>query len=301
MGGRCEKGWADEATPCEDGDRCTEGEECNGLGECVGTPVDSDDGDVCTDDRCEEGEGCVHDWNEAPCDDRNACTIEDICGGGLCRGTPVQCDSPPANECSPDGTRMISYSSHGLCADGNCVYAQQVVLCANGCVGGVCQGEDPCSVLDCTQAPRCLKSPGVCVGGRCVYEYDDGASCEEDDPCTVGEECRQGVCSGYPVVCNQPPPDQCADGKHLKDWSVNGWCDQGTGQCPYPYTMVECPGGCVDGPCVEGLGLWQSDLTPGGPWVMTGHTYGLSCVMESWVMGARTSSATYTLEAGFEP
>ena len=45
-----------------------------------------DDGNACTDDYCEDGQ-CVHPPNVATCDDGDACTVGDVCGGGVCGGT----------------------------------------------------------------------------------------------------------------------------------------------------------------------------------------------------------------------
>jgi uncharacterized delta-60 repeat protein len=48
--------------PCRDGDACTDGDACDGAGTCVGgTPVDCDDGDLCTQDTCDPATGCQND------------------------------------------------------------------------------------------------------------------------------------------------------------------------------------------------------------------------------------------------
>jgi hypothetical protein len=50
-----------EGTLCTDGEPCTDPDVCH-LGKCTsGGPTTCDDGDRCTVDRCQEGEGCRHD------------------------------------------------------------------------------------------------------------------------------------------------------------------------------------------------------------------------------------------------
>ena len=60
---------------------------------------DCDDGNVCTDDVCNEGV-CEHTNNTADCDDGNLCTENDVCQNGVCTGIPIEC--PPGQVCDPD-------------------------------------------------------------------------------------------------------------------------------------------------------------------------------------------------------
>jgi hypothetical protein len=48
-------------------------------GECVGEPLDCDDGNPCTDDACDPAQGCSSTPNEAPCEDGDPCTSGDGC------------------------------------------------------------------------------------------------------------------------------------------------------------------------------------------------------------------------------
>ena len=77
--------------PCEDGDACMIGDSCV-LGVCVaGEPVDCGDDDVCTDDSCDPGSGCVHLYNTLPCDDGLFCTVNEVlCGWDLRRWKPTR-------------------------------------------------------------------------------------------------------------------------------------------------------------------------------------------------------------------
>jgi len=75
---------------CQDGSGCTTGDMCE-AGVCVaGTPVNCDDGNVCTKDGCDPVVVCTHAILDAVvCDDGLACTVGDLCSSGTCKGTPL--------------------------------------------------------------------------------------------------------------------------------------------------------------------------------------------------------------------
>ncbi len=126
---------AGASASCDDGDPCTE-DSCEG-GQCRATAMSCDDGNACTDDACVEGE-CVHTVVPGkPCDDTNACTVDDICTGWQCIGAAVDCED--GNDCTFD----ICFEEHG------CV--------ATPGTGQACDDDDPC-----TEGDAC--SVGVCVG-----------------------------------------------------------------------------------------------------------------------------------------
>jgi hypothetical protein len=286
------------AGKCDDGKACTVKDACEGK-ECKGTPVDCDDGDPCTDDACVEGTGCTHPLNAAPCDDLNACTKDDTCSEGACAGTPITCTEGKPNECN--GAVLTSYGKPGACDGGTCVYPKQVVACSQGCANGQCVG-DPCEGIDCSSRPDVCFGPGTCVAGQCNYPYlDDGEACGDGKACTTADACASGVCVGAPVVCKTPLSDECLDAKTLKAWRMEGTCVEPGGTCSYAWDPVACPGGCVDGVCVETLGLLQSELTSGGLLGMTSADKESSCVLPGWAEPAPMKSGTYRMTAGFEP
>jgi hypothetical protein len=88
---------------CDDGDACTTGDACSG-GTCVGTPINCNDSNPCTDDACSGGV-CTHGFNTAPCGSGNACTGIGACSGGACLpGAPLDCDDHDictTDSCSP--------------------------------------------------------------------------------------------------------------------------------------------------------------------------------------------------------
>jgi len=285
---------------CEDGLDCTENDQCVDMN-CEGSPVDCEDGDPCTDDTCEEGTGCIHTPNTAPCDDLSPCTIDDACSNGLCAGSPKVCDQPPDNGCQDDWT-AVAYSDVGICdADGVCDYLPQEIDCTpDNCVDGACPG-DPCLGVDCSVPPGPCFAPGTCTDGSCTFPYADDEPCNDENPCTDTDICDSGVCSGTLLVCNDPPPDICLDTTSLQDYHLQGACNQQDGLCEYPWEEVTCGSGCVDGLCIENLGLLQSAMTPGGHIGLSSESYGLSCVMPGWYESGTMGSTVYVLDAGFQP
>jgi hypothetical protein len=286
---------------CDDGKNCTQSDTCVD-GACQGVPFDCDDGDPCTDDLCEEGPGCVHVPNSAPCDDLNPCTAGDVCHGGSCSGQPIACNDAPASTCTGDGSARIVHSLPGVCSGGTCEYVQQIVPCSQGCADGLCLGVEPCTGVDCSKAPSaCFETPGTCVDGTCRFGFRDGIPCDDGLACTAAETCHGGVCAGGPVACHSPPPDTCDGGKHLKAWKPAGSCGEPEGNCTYSFELTECAGGCVDGVCLDTLGLLQAGLTPAGAAGLTDGTHELSCAMPGWLPGEKAESGVYLLQAGFEP
>ena len=77
---------------------------CLSNGEC-------DDGNPCTDDRCDRANGCVHSNNAEPCDDGDTCTSADACRSGTCTGAAVSCTD--ADHCTTDRCETAAGCVHG--------------------------------------------------------------------------------------------------------------------------------------------------------------------------------------------
>ncbi|PIE66086.1 MAG: hypothetical protein CSA24_00970, partial [Deltaproteobacteria bacterium] len=228
-------------TACEDDDPCTLVGQCS-AGVCVGAgEVDCDDGNPCTDDRCEAGVGCVTTFHSGGCDDGSACTSGDTCFQGKCVGQLVSCD---------DGNP---------CTDDRCDEAL-------GCVS--VNNDNPCLDGDaCTTNDHC--EDGVCVGttipGCAGPECGDGI-CQADEDCvTCNQDC--------PTCCPPGEVASCTGGCTYADWVGDGTCDpfldcQETGwdggDCePDCLELVDCVGNCVS-PDLVGDGTCQ-DGSDGGP------------------------------------
>jgi hypothetical protein len=123
--------YADYPGPCyDDNNPCTD-DRCDPVIGCVNTPIDCDDHNPCTDDSCDYYAGCIHVESTAGCDDANACTTGDVCGGGTCHpGAPVICDD--ANPCTDDSCDPAI----------GCVYVNNTAACDDG---NACTTGDRCA------------------------------------------------------------------------------------------------------------------------------------------------------------
>jgi cysteine-rich repeat protein len=133
--------FANNAASCDDGDACTTLDVC-ALGNCVGgSAPDCDDSNLCTDDSCDPGTGCVNADNSAVCEDGNACTISDVCLLGSCvGGSPLGCDDSDA------------------CTDDSC---DPGTGCLNADNTASCDDNDPCTAESCDELTGCGHAPIV--------------------------------------------------------------------------------------------------------------------------------------------
>ena len=221
---------------CMDGDACTIGDHCQ-TGVCLGTPIDCDDGNPCTDDACDGLGGCLYESNYVPCDDDDPCTLGDQCADEICTGTTVPCD------CQEDGD-CAALDDGDLC-NGTlmCELAQVPYKCVI----------DPMTVVECPQpegnSAICKQSHCDSATGQCSFvPANEGHPCDEGDFCTIGDKCQQGECApGVSANCNDGNP--CTDDS----------CDSGTGCHNDPNTQPCQDGdactvsdGCAGGQCVPG-------------------------------------------------
>lgn len=188
---------------CKDGDSCTVGDHCL-AGECVGSPIQCDDSNPCTDDSCDGLGGCSFEHNNSDCDDGDPCTVADECNLGLCGGVAIACDCLTDADCGPleDGdkcngtltcnTEKVPYQCQ--------VNPETIVTCPGP------QGDQTACL-----AAACDPATGVCS----VVPANDGFACDDGDACTLGELCLDGACQGGgAALCNDQNPctDDSCDG-----------------------------------------------------------------------------------------
>jgi hypothetical protein len=161
---------------------------------------------------------------DLPCDDGDACTLNDVCTVYGCQGEPKDCGD--GLECTFD-----------ICSDGVCSNVMKPGWCY---IWGLCwldgaaNPNNPC--LECITAQR-----------KFVWSNDDSNACNDGNPCTVNDGCEAGVCRGKQASCD--------DGKVC----TLDFCDNG--QCWHqPMNAVACDDGnlctigdmCISGQCVPG-------------------------------------------------
>jgi hypothetical protein len=188
IGLSCESFPADAGEVCrEAANECDLVESCNG--ESLACPTDrkrpngsscTDDGNVCTDNICQNGE-CVAVFNSVACaDDGNPCT-DDVCAGGACTH-PAK---PNGTTCTDDGNPC----TNDLCQGGQCVHPAKTD--GTACPGGACRGGQ--CVPTAGAAGGC--GGATCAGGRlcCDGAYIDPAS-DQQHCGGCGKVCRRGRC-----------------------------------------------------------------------------------------------------------
>ncbi|MBE2248082.1 MAG: lamin tail domain-containing protein [Myxococcus sp.] len=201
---------------CAGADLCNSAALCDGAGACQpGTPVVCNDGNPCTNDRCEPSLGCI-----APpaatgtsCSDGNQCNGVEACNGsGACQtGTPLNCnDSNPctSDSCAPaTGCSNAPLAAGTSCADSNACNGLE--LCS---AAGVCQAGTP---LDCNDSNACTADACNMATGCENLPEPVGTSCLDANRCNGAEACNgAGVCqAGTPLDCNDNQActsDSCA-------------------------------------------------------------------------------------------
>ena len=237
----------DDTNLCDDLNPCTLNDHCV-SGMCTGTLNSCNDNNICTTDSCDSNTGnCINSNNVLPCTDGNACTVGDVCSGGIClSGLPTICNDN--NQCTDDscntlnGNCIFSVNDNNLCDDGD--------LCTNDiCLNGTCVS----TALVCDDNNECTTDSCNSITGNCLFQ-PNSILCDDSDTCTENDTCTNGICLGSPLDCSSPNPcitgvcwdGECEFSNNLKP------CDD-LNSCTFNDT---CSGGVCSGtpvPCDDGL------------------------------------------------
>ncbi len=174
--------------------------QCDGDEACPAT--------TCGVGRCVDGLCTTVPGNDGgACDDEDPCTTGDTCLGGTCSGAG-------ALVCGDDD----------LCTEDSCTPG---VGCAF--VPKNCDDSNACTTDECKPAVGCLSSPVTCPTSDnpceqpscdttlgCGFEPRDlNTACNDEDPCTNNDRCRNGSCAGDALDCddgNACTADACLAG-----------------------------------------------------------------------------------------
>jgi hypothetical protein len=285
-GGKC-KGKANEFGQCigqilsckggkvECGAPVAKPEKCNGLDDnCDGTTDEGlcDDGDPCTQDKCNTDGSCKHQKLAGmACDDGSVCSQTDKCVAGKCVGANLlDCDDHDA--CSTDSCDPLSGCKHTPNSAKNCKDDGNVCTTdtceAGSCVhppvkeGSPCPDDNQICTVDVCENKQCLHiakdgkkcaddgvacTNDVCENKVCVHPVADGLVCDDGNPCTTKDKCLNGKCLAGPLK-------ECDD---KNDCTVEA-CNPKTGGCdkkhnnyaPCTASSKECSKGvCWGGTC----------------------------------------------------
>jgi len=250
---RCEEGSCCPTEPCSEALQCQTQECAWGTFRCQ---YDTDAGETLW---ATEGESCT---------DTDACTLDDVCVQGECRGAPLACEDPQPAECR--GDQRVSYRAPGTCQAGLCQYEEVVEDCPDGCSAGLCNGDpcsgatcddgNPCTVDSCVPGTGCAFDPladgtdcgvcAACLSGSCAYDSSQHAECGVCQKCTALNTCGfqsntedlKDECNGGGCVrenCNGSGSCLRADGY---DCGTCAACDGGS--CVYDSTQHADCGVC---------------------------------------------------------
>lgn len=147
---------------------------------------DCNDQNPCTYERCNEGHLCEYTTNIAACEDGDPCTENDMCDQGVCIPGQNICTCETVSDCAV-------YEDGDLC--------NGILICQ----GAVCI-VDTSTVIYCDSSQDTVCSTNTCQpeSGQCqmFIHQDDGVQCDDQDPCTEGTTCNQGLCLGAEICCN---------------------------------------------------------------------------------------------------
>ena len=244
---------------CDDGNICTVSDFCVG-GTCAGEAKSCDDFNPCTNDSCDKVKGCMNlNAVGGSCNDGDACTSQDICGSGVCKGSAITCND--ANVCTNDSCDKTFGCTHDAntagCDDGN-ICTEGDVCASKACGAGPkvkgCDDKNPCTFDSCDKAKGCTYLTGAqkcddgnpcttdsCDAGTGACKHEKKANC-----CTVASECDDGKpCSKEGCMadgtCKVVSDACCVDGAQCNDGQL---CTTDTcvgGVCK-SADAVPCPG-----------------------------------------------------------
>ncbi|MBI5543277.1 MAG: LamG domain-containing protein [Deltaproteobacteria bacterium] len=175
----------------------------------------------CGNGTCEAGENCVSCSGDCACSAPQTCNV-----------AARACCTPSCNgkQCGPDGCGGTcgSCDSGDLCILDDCI-AGQCQHTPRNCNDGNACTVDGCQAGSCTYAPLNCDDGKLCTQDTCDpaagCQYASGSgSCEDGDPCTVGDVCNFGLCVPGPREpgCCQP---RCDETQCLND-GCGGPCSQ---------------------------------------------------------------------------
>jgi hypothetical protein len=248
---------------CNDGNSCTI-DLCDAFVGCVhipdlnpcctGTVSVCDDGDPCTTDLCDpETASCAYEFNNALCNDGNACTVNDACDEGVCSGTPRNCDDGnpcTINTCDPIRGCRTEFANGIPCDNGiDCTFDDV-------CLDGVCTvGRSEC-VCDPTFASSVVILTSVAIGTGGV----PGQGLDVDlNPATCSPRgCSGGIdnaLSALAGLANEPLAEAVASGSfallaELDSLVLN------------PFRMAVYTGDAVDDTCEPSSGTCSYLVSP---------------------------------------
>ncbi len=141
--------------------------------------------------------------DNTPCNDGNACHLDDTCQSGVCLpGSTIQCAA--SDQCHVQGTcdPATGTCSNPLAFDGTACNDGNSCDINDTCLAGVCVSG---GTVQCVAQDQCHQ-PGVCdqSTGQCSNPVvADGTPCSDGNACHLDDTCQSGVCTaGVTFSCD---------------------------------------------------------------------------------------------------
>ncbi|MFT7579954.1 MAG: hypothetical protein ACI9MR_001621 [Myxococcota bacterium] len=214
-------------TACDDGNPCTSADKCDAAGVCAGSGNACDDGLTCTTDTCDDAGGCTSTLLQGFCMSGNDDAI--VC---VADTQPVPGNSCQICDTSGDAPMFTALADGMACSDGDACTTQET------CNAGVCVAA---GALDCAV-------DNVCLAGSCdpmlgCVTSNTTTSCDDADPCSIGDTCAEGTCGA-----GSETPD-CAD----EDPCTVDSCAPGEGCVHDPTALCDDEDPCTADSCAAGV------------------------------------------------
>ena len=271
---------------CNDGLHCNGEEYCDVALDCQsGISVICDDGDICTEDYCDESaDKCTYNLVQGCCNidsDCNAANAIEACISNKC--TILNCENS-YEDCDliyNDGCEINLQTDSNNC--GSCNNVCQEISCPeSGCGTNGCTIEEY-GTYPLTQQQTCVNS--VCSGectATCGYDVNCDLDDDNDGTLDVGDACPATYgtdCNGCPNPCSGCAVMQCTIGAPK--------C--AAGSCP----TTTCPAnGCDAGSCAANE---YGTYTPANNECIVSGTVG-SCTNNPCTLNCQYSSSCETTQ-----
>jgi hypothetical protein len=199
---------------------------------CCYEPADCDDNNVCTNDICDPSGICLHPPSQAPgcckqdadCDDGNACT------DNKCNPDDASCYFPNNTKPCDDKNKC---TQNDVCKDGGCGGGPVVCNDGNFCTQDLCDPGTGCYYPGIPPGQGCddlnpCTAGDVCIAGKCSGEWVDGCcladkDCDDFDKCTI-DKCTANACQNVNTCCFSDAECDDFDDVCTTDKCVDGAC-----------------------------------------------------------------------------
>ena len=269
--GKCASSALADDTLCDDNSVCTQKDACK-AGKCAGTNINCDDGNPCSDDKCDAKAGCSSVANTAKCEDGNKCTVGDTCKDKVCAPSTTLDKCDDGNPCTTDSCDAglgCEHKNHSDNCDDKNPCTEGDVCSASACQGTkpkVCDDGNLCTDDSCDKAKGCSATPNT-------------AKCTDNNVCTTEDVCAAGACKGKPTVnCddkNVCTVDSCdaKTGCGYKPAPAGGTCDDGntctsgdkcdaSGKCGGIGKNCDDGNACTDDGCKDNICSTSNNTKP---------------------------------------